>query len=156
MLKAGRRLRETLRRARLDAGHPHPSSAPNTLATREAPARRAGDPHQRHPHPHQHKWASVWARPALRPGLSFWCRASCMSLVRPTARELMSPHAGGDGRGPPPRCFGVAGYPHLAAQALSRDKCLCAEDEMGKPGARTRQGDSPPACSGDALPIRRV
>jgi len=47
----------------------------------------------------------------------------------------MSPHAGGDGRGPPPRCFGVAGYPHLAAQALSRDKCLCAEDEMGKPGA---------------------
>jgi len=72
-------------------------------------------------------------RPTARP--LFLVPRILLSLVRPTARELMSPHAGGDGRGPPPRCFGVAGYPHLAAQALSRDKCLCAEDEMGKPGA---------------------
>ena len=47
---------------------------------------------------------------------------------------LLSPLAGGDGRG----------IPHLAAQALSRDKCPCAE--TGKPGDRTGQGDS-----GDAM-----
>jgi len=55
----------------------------------------------------------------------------------------------------------VAGDPHLAAalddaradvsgvepsQALPRDKCFCAEDEMGKPVDRTRHGNFATTC----------